>query len=109
MKWQTQTLRPQRFRAADSTRTARLTLTSGDTLIVRGPVIAGDSLVGRQKRPGVAFDSLPRVSVPLAAIHTAELRQPDGVATAGLVLVGLTAAVLVWASTNPCIALCPTH
>ena len=110
MKWQTESLRPERFRAADSLQTARLALTSGDTLILRGPVIAGDSLVGRQKRSGVPFDSLPRVSVPLQAVKKAELRQHDAAASAGLLLVGtvgaLTIGAVIWAASNPCFAFC---
>lgn len=111
MKWQTQSLQPERFRAADTTQTARLTLTSGDTLIVRGPVIVGDSLVGRQKRSGLAFDSLPQVSVPLTAISKAELRKPDPAASVGVLLLGVagvvTIAAVIWAASNPCLGFCP--
>jgi len=110
MKWQTQSLQPKRFRAADTTQTARLTLTSGDTLIVRGPVIVGDSLVGRQKRSGLAFDSLPRVNVPLTAITKAELRKHDPAASVGVLLLGVagvvTIAAVIWAASNPCLAFC---
>jgi hypothetical protein len=103
-------LQPERFRAADSTLTARLTVTGGDTLIMRGPVIVGDSLVGRQKRSGLAFDSLPRVSVPLTAVTKAELRKSDTAASVGLFLVGVagvvTIAAVIWAASNTCI-FCP--
>lgn len=113
MKWQTHSLQPEQFRAADSLETARLVLTSGDTLLLRGPVIAGDSLVGRQQRPATAFDSLPRLSVPLTAINKAELRKTDAAASVGLLLGGIAGVALIagaiWASTNPCFALCPAH
>ena len=56
--WHTQSLQPERFRTPDSTPRVRLTLTSGDRLIVRGPVITGDSLVGMGTRPGASPYSL---------------------------------------------------
>ncbi len=52
--WHTQSLQPERFRTPDSTPQVRLTLTSGDRLIVHGPVITGDSLVGMGTRPGAS-------------------------------------------------------
>ena len=55
MTWQTQSLQPERFHTADSTQTMRLVLRSGDTLIVRGPVITADSLTGlTTKRGGIS-------------------------------------------------------
>ncbi len=113
MKWQTQSLQRERFRAADSLETARLTLTNGDTLVLRGPVIVGDTPEGRQLRSGVAFDSRLRVSVPLKAINTAGLRQHDAAASTAALLVGIPAAMVVgatiWASTNPSVAFCSAH
>ncbi len=64
MTWQTQSLQPERLYRADSTQTVRLTLTSGDTIMVHAPAITGDSLVGMQTRPGASPDSLERVSIP---------------------------------------------
>lgn len=78
MSWRTQSLEPARFQSGDSTRWIRLTLTSGDTLFVRGPVLAGDSLVG--VRP-VSTDSTRRVSIPLAAIRRAEMRKANVLGT----------------------------
>src|SRR5437899_473814 len=77
MKWETEPLEPQRFGTADSTQTVRLTLTTGHTVIVQAPVIAGDSLVGMQQ-PDASPDSQQRVSVPLASITQAELHVSSG-------------------------------
>jgi hypothetical protein len=109
MSWQTQSLEPERFRTADSTQTVRLTLTGGDTIIVHGPVITGDSLVGMQTRRGASADSLERVSVPLTAISQAERKKSDPAGNL-LVGIGLIAAVAAMvAATNPCIVFCATQ
>lgn len=109
MTWQTQSLQPERFRTADSTQTMRLTLTSGDTIMVHAPVITGDSLVGMQTRPGAPPDSLERVSIPLTAISQAEMKKTDHAENA-LIAIGLLAAIAgIWAATNPCIGLCAGH
>ena len=90
MTWKTQSLEPERFSAADSTQTVRVVLHSGETLIVRGPVITGDSLTGLRTKPGASADSLERVGVPLAAIDHAEAHlqrgrtgSPDGPGSRG--------------------------
>jgi hypothetical protein len=87
----TQSLEPERFRTPDSTPHVRLTLTSGDRLIVHGPVITGDSFVGMGTLPASPY-SLERVSVPLATIEKAEVR---GARTGTIVAVQLVAAVMV--------------
>ena len=90
MTWHTQSLQPERFQSADSTQTLRLTLTSGDTVIVHAPVIAHDSLVGLQTRP----DSLDRrVSIPLTAISQAEMEKSDDAATGMIALIASLALV----------------
>lgn len=109
MTWQTQSLEPERFQSADSTQAVRLTLTSGDTLIVQGPVVTGDSLVGKQMRPGSPDSLYDRVSVPLAAISQAEVRKSDQGAAAALVVVGLIAGAVMYAASNPCYAVCSGH
>jgi hypothetical protein len=109
MTWQTQSLQPERFQSADSTQAVRLTLASGDTLIVHAPVIAGDSLVGMQTRQGASPDSLERVSIPLTAISEAEMKKNDPAGNA-LIGIGLLVALAgILAATNPCIAYCPAH
>lgn len=107
MKWQTQSLEPERFRRADSTQTMRVVLRSGDTLIVQGPVITGDSLTGLRTKPGAAADSLERVGVPLQAIDHAEAQTSD---MGGLLFVtALGVAVLVGLTYESmrCIPWCP--
>ncbi len=109
MTWQTQSPRPERFRAADSTQTVRLTLTSGETIMVHAPVITGDTLVGMQTRPGTSPDSLERVIIPLATISQAEIKKNDPV---GNVLIGIgvfAAFVGIYAAGHPCIGLCSAH
>jgi hypothetical protein len=108
MTWQTQSLRPERFRTADSTQAMRLTLTSGYTIIVQAPVITGDSLVGMQTRPG-SVDSLQQVSLPLTAISRAEMKktEPSAGKLALGILLGLALGEIIVASI-PCI-LCPGH
>jgi hypothetical protein len=44
MTWHTQSVQPERFRTADSPEAVRLTLTSGDTIIVQAPVITGGAV-----------------------------------------------------------------
>ena len=102
MTWQPQALQPERFHSADSTQAVRLTLTSGETIIVHAPVITGDSLVGMQTRPGESPDSLERVGIPLTAISRAEMKKNDPAGPrlfgSGLVvtaLVGIAAVVIV--------------
>jgi hypothetical protein len=95
----TQSLEPERFRTADSTQTVRLTLTSGDTIIVHTPVVAGDSLVGMRAPAGASPDSLERVSIPLAAISQAEMKKNDPGATAVVGVLGLVALTAIFAAT----------
>lgn len=106
MKWETQSLQPERFRGADSTQAMRLVLDSGDTLIVHGPVMVGDSLVGMQTRPGASPDSLERVRIPLTALRQAEVRQHDAAATAVVGGLGLVAVIAIIAARNPCYGIC---
>jgi hypothetical protein len=108
MTWQTQSLQPERFSRADSTLKVRLTLTTGDTLIVHAPVITGDSLVGMQTRPGSPDSLYKRVSIPLTAIREAQVRVNDLGATAALGIFGLVALVAIVAASNPCYSIC-TH
>ena len=103
MTWQTQTLQPERFRTADSTRSVRLILASGDTLVVGSPVIVDDSLVGMRSRAGVAPDSLERVSIPLASVSEVQVEKANR-AIAGVL--GFALAVAIYAATNPCWAFC---
>jgi len=72
MKRRTQSLAPEQLGRADSTQTLRVVLRRGETLIVRGPVITGDSLTGLRGKPGATLDSLERVSVLLGAIDRVE-------------------------------------
>jgi hypothetical protein len=108
LTWKTQSLDPERRNTADTTQTTRLVLRSGDTLILRGPVIARDSLTGLRPNPGAAVDSLERVGVPLEAIHHAEAQTFDG---ADLVLGVAVLALLVVLTkeTLRCIPWCPEH
>jgi hypothetical protein len=108
MTWQTQSLQPERFNSADSTRKVRLTLTSGDTLIVHGPVITGDSLVGMQTRRASPDSPYYRVSIPLTAISEAQIWENDAGATAALGILGLVAVVAIIAASHPCYGIC-TH
>ncbi len=107
MTWQPQSLQPERFHSADSTQAVRLTLTSGETIMVHAPVVTRDSLVGMQARPGASPDSLERVSIPLTAIRKAEMKQHDlaghvrvdhGLLSAGLVAAVVGIAVVVVAA-----------
>ena len=99
MTWQTQSLQPERIHSADSTQAVRLTLTSGDRIMVHAPVITRDSLVGMQTRSGASPDSLERVSIPLTAIRKAEMKTNDPagkvrVAADGLLATGLVVALV---------------
>jgi hypothetical protein len=84
----------------------RVVLRSGDTLIVRGPVITGDSLTGLRTKPGASADSLERVGVPLGAIDHAEAPMFD---VAGLILtaLGFAAFVVIMKAALRCILWCP--
>jgi hypothetical protein len=106
LKWQTQSLEPERFSRADSTQTMRVVLRSGDTLIVQGPVITGDTLTALRTKPGASADSLERVGLPLGAIDHAETRTFDA---AGAVFGLLGVAVLVVATKEAlrCVPWCP--
>jgi len=108
MTWQTQSLTPERFSSADSTENVRLTLTSGDTLIVHAPVSTGDSLVGMRTRPGSPDSLYDRVSIPLTAISEAQVRAGDSGATAVGGILVLAALVAVLAASQPCYGIC-TH
>jgi len=83
-------------------------LRSGDTLIVRGPVITRDSLTGLRTKPGASADSLERVGVPLGAIDHAQAQMFD---VAGLVLtaLGVAALVIIEKAALRCIPWCPTQ
>ena len=91
MKWQTQSLQPERFREADKRQKVRLILRSGDTLVVSRPVIVGDSLVGRRSDHTAGPD---RVSVPLAAIRESQISKRDH-ATNAMLAVLVTVGSLV--------------
>jgi len=106
MTWQTQPLKPERF-SADNTQTVRLTLTSGDTLIVHGPVITGDSLVGMETRPGPPYSY--RVSIPLTAISEVAVRNDHSQAIVlGVVGTGLLVAATV-AIAHTCFIFCKSE
>ena len=99
MTWRTQPLQAERFPSADDKQTIRLTLTSGDTMTVRAPVITGDSLIGLRSQPGFP-DSLYRISVPLAGIRRAEVKESAaqfdvGAEPGALVVIALAAVAVV--------------
>jgi len=106
--WQPQSLQPERFRTADSTQTVRLTLTSGETMMVDAPVITGDSLVGVQPRPGASPDSLERVSVPLATIRRLELQKYDVVEPVAFIGLLVVMVVAIEAALR-CVPWCSTQ
>jgi len=98
MTWQAESLRSERFRTADSTQAVRLTLTSGDTIVVYAPVITGDSLVGMRRRSEASADSLERVAIPLAAVSQAETKQSDPGANAAMGILALVGVVAIVAA-----------
>jgi hypothetical protein len=98
MTWQTESLQPERFRTADSTQAVRLTLTSGDTIVVYAPVITGDSLVGMRRHSEASADSLERVAIPLAAVSQAETKQSDPGANAAMGILALVGVVAIVAA-----------
>jgi hypothetical protein len=106
LKWQTQSLEPERFSGADSTQTMRVVLRSGDTLIVQGPVITGDSLTALRTKPGASADSLERVGLPLGAIDHAETRTFDAVG-AVFGMLGVALLVVVTKEALRCVPWCP--
>ena len=106
MTWNTQSLEPERFSTADSTRTMRVVLHSGETLIMRGPVIMGDSLTGLRTKPGASADSLERVGVPLAAIDHAEAQTYNVAGPVVLTALGLAAVVLITKEAVRCVPWC---
>ena len=106
MTWKTQSLEPERFSAADSTQTVRVVLHSGETLIIRGPVIMGDSLTGLRTKPGASADSLERVGVPLAAIDHAEAQTYNVAGPVVLTALGLAAVVLITKEAVRCVPWC---
>jgi len=106
MTWKTQSLEPERFSAADSTQTVRVVLHSGETLIIRGPVITGDSLTGLRTKPGASADSLERVGVPLAAIDHAEAQTYNVAGPVVLTALGLAALVLITKEAVRCVPWC---
>jgi len=106
MTWKTQSLEPERFSTADSTQTMRVVLHSGETLIMRGPVIMGDSLTGLRTKPGASADSLERVGVPLAAIDHAEAQTYNVAGPVVLTALGLAALVLITKEAVRCVPWC---
>lgn len=109
MTWQTQPLRAERLRTADSAQSVRVILGTGDTLVVSSPVILGDSLIGMRRGSGMAPDSLERVAVPLAAISEAQMKRSDPGANAAIALIGVVGAAAIMAASHPCIGLCSGH
>ena len=106
MTWKTQSLEPERFSTADSTQTMRVVLHSGETLIIRGPVITADSLTGLRTKPGAPADSLERVGVPLAAIDHAEAQRYHVAGPVFLTALGVAAVVLVTKEALRCVPWC---
>ena len=106
MTWKTQSLEPERFSTGDSTQTMRVVLHSGETLIIRGPVIMGDSLTGLRTKPGASADSLERVGVPLAAIDHAEAQTYNVAGPVVLTALGLAALVLITKEAVRCVPWC---
>ena len=106
MTWKTQSLEPERFSTADSTQTMRVVLHSGETLIIRGPVIMGDSLTGLRTKPGASADSLERVGVPLAAIDHAEAQTYNVAGPVLLTALGVAAVVFITKEAVRCVPWC---
>ena len=107
MTWRTQSLEPERFSTADSTQTMRVVLHSGETLIIQGPVIMGDSLTGLRTKPGASADSLERVGVPLAAIDHAEAQTYNVAGPVFLTALGVAALVAITREALRCVPWCP--
>jgi len=107
MTWKTESLQPERFNRADSTQMMRVVLRSGDTLIVRGSVITGDSLTGLRTKPGASADSLERVGVPLGAIDHAEAQTYDVAGPVFLTALAVAAVVVITKEALRCIPWCP--
>ncbi len=107
MSWEPRPLEPERFRTADNAKTVRLELVGGDTLIVRGPLIAHDTLIGLRTKPGAEADSLERVSVPLATIRRLEVQKYDVVGPVVKTGVGVVVIVVLVKAALRCVPWCP--
>ena len=106
--WQTQSLEPDRLRQPDSTQTLRLSLTNGDTVMVRSPVVRGDTLFGVGARSG-APDSLDHpVSVAIDAIGQVEV-QKDNAQAVALGIIAFGALLAAVAASHPCMGWCSQH
>ncbi|HVH09024.1 MAG TPA: hypothetical protein VM736_04430 [Gemmatimonadales bacterium] len=106
--WQTQALQPDRLRQPDSTQTLRLSLTNGDTVMVRSPVVRGDTLYGVAARSG-APDSLDHpVSVAIDAISQVEV-QKDNAPAVALGIIAFGALLAAVAASLPCMGWCSQH
>lgn len=86
MAWHTASLQPLRFNTDSS---ARLTLSDGTRLIVKHPVMVGDSLVWVH-RSGASRRDSARSAIPTSDIRKVEVRRVDALRTIGL-LVGMGA------------------
>jgi hypothetical protein len=67
----------------------RVTLDSGEHLVLTNPAIVGDSLVG------YSSPEIVRRSISLAHVKLAEVETPDDAATAGLVIGALVAVLVI--------------
>ncbi len=96
--WHTTSLQPERFSAEKSPRKVRLTLSDGNELTARHPVIVGDSLVWANRSGGSPRDSA-RSAVLASSIRRDSVHEVDAPRTIVLLavvggVVGGTIAIL---------------
>lgn len=90
--WHTTSLEPQRFSAEQSPEKVRLTFREGTAVIVRHPILVGDSLIWAGGSGETPRDSA-RSAVPTNNIWRVEVHEPDSPRTLGLFLVVLGVVV----------------
>lgn len=95
-RWAPAPLEPAHLPAADQ---ARVTLRTGQRVIVKSPVISGDTLTGTVPAGVVWSRPRPIPGIPLSQINTFEVRKVDAGATVGVVVLTAVAVagVALWA------------
>lgn len=112
MHWSTKPIEPERFNGQHRSQRVRVTLVGGMQLLIRDPLVSGDSLVWTQPADS-ALDTLQveRKGIPLAEIQKVEVREVDAAATTLLVItgIGITAALIAAADKPPPPQPCPPN
>jgi hypothetical protein len=87
MHWSAKPVAPEQFTGPEHAHRVRVRLVDGEQLLIKDPVISGDSLVWMEK--------VERKGIPLAAIKEIEVREVDALATTVLVVAGIGITALI--------------